>query len=65
MERSLVFELRETGNRRAHLETFSLDNPDRALGSIERLLNPVVEQAATSVRRVKIELRRRRDTEEG
>ena len=60
MERSLVFELKETGNRWAHYEAFTVDGVDRALDSIERLLVAVgaTDEAAT-VRQRKEGLRSR------
>lgn len=62
MERSLVFELKETGNRWAHYESFTVDDVDRALDSIERLLVAVgAKDEAATVRRRKEEVRSRRE----
>jgi hypothetical protein len=60
MERSLVFELRETANRWAHYEPFTSDDVDRALDSVERLLAAVDAKEAATVRQAKAELRRSR-----
>ncbi len=57
-ERSLVSEIRDWRNRWAHQETFSGDNTDRALDSVERLLTAVSASQADDVRRLKTELRR-------
>src|SRR5579883_1782759 len=57
-ERSLVSELREWRNRWAHQETFSSDDTDRALDSIERLLAALSAPQSEEVRRLKQELRR-------
>jgi hypothetical protein len=62
-ERTLVFELRDTGNGWAHYERFTWDDVDRALDSVERLLTPIDAAAAATVRQAKIELRRGRDLE--
>jgi hypothetical protein len=59
MERSIIFELREWGNRWAHNASFSADDVDRTFDSVERLLIPIDTEAATAVRRVKFNLRRR------
>ena len=57
-ERTLVSELREVRNKWAHQETFSSDDADRALDSVERLLTAVSASQAEEVRKMKIELRR-------
>ncbi len=60
MERNLVFELRETGNRWAHYEPLTDDDVDRALDSVERLLAAAGAPEAAVVREAKAELRRSR-----
>jgi len=57
-ERSLVSEIREWRNKWAHQQTFSSDDTDRALDSIERLLAAVSASQSDEVRRLKLELRR-------
>ncbi len=57
-ERSLVAEIRDWRNKWAHQETFSSDDTDRALDSVERLLTAVSASQADDVRRMKMELRR-------
>jgi predicted AAA+ superfamily ATPase len=57
-ERSLVSEIRDWRNMWAHQQTFSSDDADRALDSIERLLAAVSAAQADEVRRMKLELRR-------
>lgn len=57
-ERSLVAEIRDWRNRWAHQETFSSDDTDRALDSVERLLTAVSAPQSDDVRRMKMELRR-------
>jgi hypothetical protein len=57
-ERSLVSEIRDWRNKWAHQQTFSSDDTDRALDSIERLLTAVSAEQAEEVRRMKLELRR-------
>ncbi|HHO48401.1 MAG TPA: ATP-binding protein [Desulfobacteraceae bacterium] len=57
-ERSLVSEIRDWRNKWAHQETFSSDDADRALDSIERLLAAVSAGQSDEVRRLKQELRR-------
>ncbi len=58
-ERSLVSEIRDWRNRWAHQQTFSSDDADRALDSVERLLTAVsATQPADDVRKMKLELRR-------
>lgn len=57
-ERSLVSEIRDWRNKWAHQETFSSDDTDRALDSVERLLTAVSAPQADDVRRMKMELRR-------
>ncbi|MDH4319231.1 MAG: Swt1 family HEPN domain-containing protein, partial [Desulfobulbaceae bacterium] len=56
--RSLVSELRDWRNKWAHQETFSSDDADRAMDSMERLLAAVSAGQADEVRRLKLELRR-------
>ena len=58
-ERSLVSELRGWRNKWAHQESFSSDDTDRALDSVERLLTAVSAPQAVAVARMKLELRRR------
>ncbi|ARA93108.1 AAA+ family ATPase [Rhodothermaceae bacterium RA] len=59
VERSLVSEIRGWRNRWAHQEAFTSDDTDRALDSIERLLNAVsASEQAAEVARMKRELRR-------
>jgi hypothetical protein len=50
-ERTLVFELRETGNLWAHSEPFDWDDVDRAFDSVVRLLRPVDAQAGSGADR--------------
>lgn len=57
-ERSLVAEIRDWRNKWAHQQTFSSDDTDRALDSVERLLTAVSASQADDVRRMKMELRR-------
>jgi predicted AAA+ superfamily ATPase len=57
-ERSLVSELRDWRNKWAHQQTFSSDDTDRALDSIERLLLAVSAGQSDEVRKMKMELRR-------
>jgi hypothetical protein len=61
-ERSYVFELKDTGNAWAHYDELTLDDVDRALDSIERLLTPIEAEVAARARQARIELRRRRDS---
>ncbi|WP_119292278.1 Swt1 family HEPN domain-containing protein [Azohydromonas sediminis] len=56
--RSLVSEIRDWRNKWAHQQPFSSDDADRALDSMERLLNAVSAAEAEDVRRMKLELRR-------
>ena len=58
-ERSLVSEIRDWRNKWAHQQTFSSDDADRALDSVERLLTAVsATEQADDVRKMKLELRR-------
>ena len=57
-ERSLVSEIRNWRNNWAHQQTFSSDDTDRTLDSIERLLTAVSADQSEEVRRLKLELRR-------
>jgi predicted AAA+ superfamily ATPase len=57
-ERSLVSEIRDWRNKWAHQQTFSSDDTDRSLDSIERLLTAVSAEQSEEVRRMKLELRR-------
>jgi predicted AAA+ superfamily ATPase len=58
-ERSLVSEIRDWRNKWAHQQTFSSDDADRALDSVERLLTAVsATKPADDVRKMKLELRR-------
>lgn len=58
-ERSICNELREVRNGWAHQKAFSSDDVDRALDSIERLLNSVsASEEAEEARKMKLELRR-------
>lgn len=57
-DRSLVQELRDWRNKWAHQETFSSDDTDRALDSINRLLTAVSAPQADEVAKMKMELRR-------
>ena len=57
-ERNLVFELRDTRNRWAHNERFSVDDAYRALDSIERLLTVAQAPEAAEVGASKAELMR-------
>lgn len=57
-ERGLVSELRDQRNNWAHQKTFSGDDADRALDSVERLLTAVSAPQADDVRKIKMELRR-------
>jgi predicted AAA+ superfamily ATPase len=58
-ERSLVSEIRDWRNKWAHQQTFSSDDADRALDSVERLLTAVsATEPADEVRKMKLELRR-------
>lgn len=57
-ERTLVSELRDVRNKWAHQETFSSDDADRALDSVERLLTAISALQAEEVRKIKMELRR-------
>jgi hypothetical protein len=59
-ERNLVFELRDTRNRWAHNDPFSLDDTYRSLDSIERLLVAIDATQAAQVGRSKDELMRAR-----
>src|SRR5437588_6993065 len=64
-ERSLVSELRETRNKWAHQEAFSMDDAYRALDSIQRLLTAVSAAVpAGEVERQKHELLRQRFEEQ-
>lgn len=64
-ERSLVSELRETRNKWAHQEPFSLDSAYRALDSVHLLLNAVsAAPQATEVEKQKYELMRVRFEEQ-
>jgi hypothetical protein len=56
-ERSLVNELLDVRNRWAHQEAFSVDDTDRALDSIYRLLNAVGASLASEVRAMKLSYR--------
>ncbi|MEO8411712.1 MAG: Swt1 family HEPN domain-containing protein, partial [Propionivibrio sp.] len=56
--RTLVSEIRDWRNKWAHQETFSSDDTDRALDSVERLLTAVSAVQADDVRKMKMELRR-------
>jgi predicted AAA+ superfamily ATPase len=56
--RTLVSEIRDWRNKWAHQETFSSDDTDRALDSVERLLTAVSAPQSDEVRRMKLELRR-------
>ncbi len=56
--RNLVSEIRDWRNKWAHQETFSGDDTDRALDSVERLLTTVSAPQSDDVRRMKLELRR-------
>ncbi len=56
--RNLVSEIRDWRNKWAHQETFSGDDTDRALDSVERLLTAVSAPQSDDVRRMKLELRR-------
>ena len=58
-ERSMVNELRGWRNKWAHQESFSSDDADRALDSVERLLTAVSAPQAAEVAAMKMELRRR------
>ncbi len=61
IERSLVFEIRETRNQWAHMSSFDDDDLDRALDSIGRLLISVgARHEGDRVVRAKHRLRRRR-----
>ena len=60
VERSLVSELRDTRNRWAHQEAFSLDDAYRAMDSVERLLTAVSAPEAKEAQREKYELQRAR-----
>jgi len=61
VERSLVFEIRETRNRWAHMEQFDDDDLDRALDSVGRLLMAVgAHHEGDRVNRAKHRLRRKR-----
>ena len=57
-ERNLVFELRDTRNKWAHNERFSVDDAYRALDSIERLLTVADAGEAAEVGASKVELMR-------
>lgn len=57
-ERSLVSEIRDWRNKWAHQHSFSSDDADRALDSVERLLTAVSATQADEVRKMKLELRR-------
>jgi len=57
-ERSLVSELRDVRNKRAHQNPFSSDDADRALDSMGRLLTAVSAPQADEVGKMKMELRR-------
>ena len=59
-ERNLVFELRDTRNRWAHNDAFSLDDTYRSLDSIERLLIAIDATQAAEVGWSKDELMRER-----
>jgi len=59
-ERSLVSELRDTRNRWAHQEPFTLDDAYRAMDSVERLLSAVSAPEAEEAQREKYELQRAR-----
>jgi hypothetical protein len=52
-ERSLVSELREVRNKWAHQSTFSSDDADRALDSIQRCSPPSPPPQATRLGRIK------------
>lgn len=57
-ERSLVSEIRDWRNKWAHQASFSSDDADRALDSVERLLISISAPQADDVRKLKMELRR-------
>ncbi len=57
-ERSLVNELLVARNRWAHQDSFSVDDADRALDSVSRLLTAISAPQADNVGRMKMELRR-------
>lgn len=57
-ERSIVSELRETRNQWAHQATFTSDDADRALDSMQRLLTAISAPQADEVGRMKQALRR-------
>ena len=57
-DRTLVLELTDVRNKWAHSESFSSDDVDRALDSVERLLNSVGASQADEARKLKLELRR-------
>jgi hypothetical protein len=59
VERNLVFELRETGNRWAHHEQFTWNDVDRSFDSVERLLHEVAPKVSATVRQTKLALRDR------
>lgn len=63
-ERSLVSELRDTRNRWAHQEPFTLDDAYRAMDSVERLLTAVSAPQAADAQREKYELQRTRFEEQ-
>ena len=57
-ERSLVIELLVARNRWAHQDSFSVDDADRALDSVSRLLTAISAPQADNVGRMKMKLRR-------
>ena len=57
-DRTLALELTDVRNKWAHADSFSSDDVDRALDSVERLLNSVAAPQADEVRKLKLDLRR-------
>src|SRR4051794_35989903 len=57
-DRNIVFELRDSRNRWAHNESFSIDDAYRVLDSVERLLTAVDAREARAVGQAKEELMR-------
>ena len=55
--RNLTFELHDLRNKWAHQERFSSDDTDRALDSVQRLLESVSAEESTEVSRMKMDLR--------
>ena len=62
-ERSFIFELKDTGNRLAHFESFSSDDADRTLDTVDRLLSAIGASEETTVRQARGERRLRRESE--